>query len=319
QLSHRLDKVFGEDASQSEVFEWVTPAVADVARRGVHATIFAYGQTGTGKTHTMMGDIGEGGLGDRAGIIPRAAAALFETLGAGAAAMSIVRSTVHCSYMQIYGDRVMDMLADGRSGSLAVRETPFSGARGSSKSIFVQGLSEYQVTSAGDVLSLVARGDAARATRATDHNAQSSRSHAILQLALEVESVETGDDAKQSWRLVDLAGSEKWSDSATHDKALASELRAINKSLSALGNCIAALADLATQQQGAAQAEGGRVQSRGSLRSHVPYRDSTLTRLLQDALGGGTRAVVIATASAAASASDETNSTLAFAQRATRV
>ncbi|KAH8082963.1 hypothetical protein JL720_8472 [Aureococcus anophagefferens] len=179
QLSHRLDKVFGEDASQSEVFEWVTPAVADVARRGVHATIFAYGQTGTGKTHTMMGDIGEGGLGDRAGIIPRAAAALFETLGAGAAAMSIVRSTVHCSYMQIYGDRVMDMLADGRSGSLAVRETPFSGgARGSSKSIFVQGLSEYQVTSAGDVLSLVARGDAARATRATDHNAQSRRAAA---------------------------------------------------------------------------------------------------------------------------------------------
>ncbi|KAH8069919.1 hypothetical protein JL721_5456 [Aureococcus anophagefferens] len=302
-------------------------------------------KTGTGKTHTMMGDIGEGGLGDRAGIIPRAAAALFETLGAGAAAMSIVRSTVHCSYMQIYGDRVMDMLADGRSGSLAVRETPFSGARGSSKSIFVQGLSEYQVTSAGDVLSLVARGDAARATRATDHNAQSSRSHAILQLALEVESVETGDDAKQSWRsqfadggdaappsadggaartvirraklsLVDLAGSEKWSDSATHDKALASELRAINKSLSALGNCIAALADLATQQQGAAQAEGGRVQSRGSLRSHVPYRDSALTRLLQarrrhagrrhrDGVGRRERA-------------DETNSTLAFA-RATRV
>ncbi|KAH8060687.1 hypothetical protein JL722_4800 [Aureococcus anophagefferens] len=310
QLSHRLDKVFGEDASQSEVFEWVTPAVADVARRGVHATIFAYGQTGTGKTHTMMGDIGEGGLGDRAGIIPRAAAALFETLGAGAAAMSIVRSTVHCSYMQIYGDRVMDMLADGRSGSLAVRETPFS-ARGSPVH-----LRPGPERVPGHVRGRRPEPRRPRRRRAGDARDGPQRPEQSVPrdpaARAEVESVETGDDAKQSWRsqfadggdaappsadggaartvirraklsLVDLAGSEKWSDSATHDKALASELRAINKSLSALGNCIAALADLATQQQGAAQAEGGRRATRvtATLRFDEVVNDGLLLKKAQ--------------------------------------
>ncbi|KAJ1457859.1 P-loop containing nucleoside triphosphate hydrolase protein, partial [Pelagophyceae sp. CCMP2097] len=294
-VTHALDCVFGEGASQASVFAWCAPAVADVALRGVHATIFAYGQTGTGKTHTMLG---EGPAdGPQAGVIPRAAKALFEALKGK-------KSVVHASYLQIYGDKVSDMLAGG-SAALQVREAP----DGAAQRVFVQGLSEYRVASAADVLALVARGGRARATRATDRNASSSRSHAVLQLSLEVEDASTADRTvlrRAKLSLVDLAGSEKWTDAAAKDDALAGELRAINASLAALGNCIAALADHA----GKPRRDG---------RAHVPYRDSVLTRLLQDALGGGTRAVVIATASASRRAEAETSSTLAFAQRATRV
>ena len=340
-LTHEMDKVFTEGCSQGDVYDWVAPAVEDVAKKGVNATVMAYGQTGTGKTFTMLGAPAApeaGQLPGDAGVIPRAAASLFEALATGSADGTIVRATAHCSYLQIYGDRVQDLLVPdpSKAPALQVREAPSN--LGSKGAVFVRGLSEYQVASAADVLALVARGTKGRATRATRSNEHSSRSHAVLQLALEVESVEKGNDENNDparWSqfaasdvppstaqtpgtagtrtvvrraklsLVDLAGSEKWSDEVAASQQFARELRAINTSLSALGNCIAALADLATE----AHRGGG----------HVPYRDSVLTRLLQDALGGGTRAVVIATASAAQDAYDETASTLAFAQRATRV
>ena len=270
-LTHEMDKVFTEDCSQGDVYDWVAPAVEDVARKGVNAlcgnrpvsmawgarnsistqvnaTVMAYGQTGTGKTFTMLGAPAApeaGQLPGDAGVIPRAAASLFEALATGSADGTIVRATAHCSYLQIYGDRVQDLLVPdpSKAPALQVREAPSN--LGSKGAVFVRGLSEYQVASAADVLALVARGTKGRATRATRSNEHSSRSHAVLQLALEVESVEKGNDENNDparWSqfaasdvppstaqtpgtagtrtvvrraklsLVDLAGSEKWSD-----------------------------------------------------------------------------------------------------------
>lgn len=254
---HVFDEVFREDSSQDDVFRWVEPAVRDVAN-GVNALIMAYGQTGSGKSHTLSG------------IIPRAAHAVFDELKGK-------KNSVHCSQVQIYGDSIEDVFG---GETCVVRDT------------FVQGLSEYEVTTSDDVMALVARG-LKRRTRPNDLNPQSSRSHAVLQLTVQVENDEILRRAKLT--LVDLAGSEKWSAKADECRDLADELRAINLSLSALGNCIAALAEKAT---------------------FIPYRDSCLTRLLRDALSGGTRTRLIATATASSSHLDETASTLAFAQRA---
>ena len=247
-LTHAMDQVFPEDCSQGDVYDWVAPAVEDVAKKGVNATVMAYGQTGTGKTFTMLGAPAApeaGQLPGDAGVIPRAAASLFEALATGSADGTIVRATAHCSYLQIYGDRVQDLLVPdpSKAPALQVREAPSN--LGSKGAVFVRGLSEYQVASAADVLALVARGTKGRATRATRSNEHSSRSHAVLQLALEVESVEKGNDENNDparWSqfaasdvppstaqtpgtagtrtvvrraklsLVDLAGSEKWSD-----------------------------------------------------------------------------------------------------------
>ncbi|KAJ8600399.1 hypothetical protein CTAYLR_001424 [Chrysophaeum taylorii] len=321
-----VDRVFDETASQEAVLEWVKPAIVDVASKGLNATVFAYGQTGSGKSHTM-GFEAATLFGPDAGLVPRAAEALFDALAATR------RSLVHCSFLQIYGDKVLDLLATDDTTNLVVRESRSETAGFDHKRIFVQGLSEYQVTSAADVLGLVARGLRGRATRPTDMNSRSSRSHAILQVAVEVETAcsreerrdDDDDDDDDEWDrasldsaaasspvkqrgggrtvlrraklcLVDLAGSEKWSPAATADAELAAELKAINRSLSALGNCFAALCATA---------------------DHVPYRDSTLTRLLEDALGG--RALVIATVAAGRSSLEETVSTLAFAQRAKNI
>lgn len=324
-LTYEVDKIFGENATHADVFEWVSPAVKDVAQRGINATVLAYGQTGSGKSHTM-GTEGEG-TGPSAGLIPRAAHALFEALDACGAR----RSAVHCSMIQIYGDRVFDALGGsedrtGAGGGLAVREARHD--RGSK--IFVEGLSEYHVASAAEVVALMSRGLCRRVTRPTELNVRSSRSHLVVQLAVEVEGCEDGNNAlwaededsdsdskatdngstkriyglrRAKLSLVDLAGSEKWSMLADSDETLASELKAINKSLSALGNCFAALVENESTDK----------------RRHIPYRDSTLTRLLQDSLGGGSRTLVVANVAAGKDFSEETASTLAFAQRAKNV
>lgn len=309
QLTYVLDRIFDSAAAQSDIFAWVEPAVVDVLR-GFNATIMAYGQTGSGKSYTMGTSKGNDG------IVPRATAAIFRALSEYE---DDSQSVVHCSFMQIYGDKVFDLLSSRSLESLAVREakkTPDADGGGSRKNtVFVQGLSEYHVASAQDVAELVERGLRSRATRPTEMNSRSSRSHAILQLSVQTESHYQDDAGEQEnendsplsppkrrivlrrakLQLVDLAGSEKWSAAADSDSALAGELKAINKSLSALGNCFAAVVE----------------------KKHVPYRDTTLTRLLQDSLGGGTRAIVVATVDAANL--EETASTLAFAQRATKV
>ena len=170
------------------------------------------------------------------------------------------------------------------------------------KEVFVNNLSEFRVSSWDDIFALLKRGEGQRTVRSTEMNSQSSRSHAILQLLVEVHRA--SDDGKTiitkaKLNLVDLAGSEKWNTMGKMQRGQARELVNINKSLSALGNVITALT-----QKG---------------RSHVPYRDSKLTRLLQDALGGNSATTLIATCAPTPDCIEESISTLKFADRASRV
>lgn len=231
------------------------------------------------------------------GVIPRAVESLFEELRAisrhGAAAI------VYCSYMQIYNNDVYDLLQENKQRMkepLAVREM----IKGNSKQVYVSGLSEFRVASLDETLKLLKAGNRNRTIRATEYNEKSSRSHALLQISAEVESRgmegATTIIRRAKLNLVDLAGSEKWDTDVSMGSDRCKELTAINQSLSALGNVISAL----TKPK----------------RTHIPYRDSKLTRLLQDSLGGNTRTVVIATISPSETALDETISTLQFADRA---
>ncbi|KUF83200.1 Kinesin protein [Phytophthora nicotianae] len=311
ELRYSYDRVFNEMTNQSDVFDYLRDGVQQVAQ-GFNCTIFAYGQTGTGKTHTMLGQDLEHHLATTSlspeapessptwGVIPRAIESLFEEL------QSISRhgsaGVVHCSYMQIYNNDVYDLLQENKKrmkDPLAVREM----IKGNAKQIYVSGLSEFRVTNLQETLQLLKTGNRNRAIRATTYNEKSSRSHALLQLAIEVESrgLESATTIirRAKLNLVDLAGSEKWDSAVVTGSDRSKELTSINQSLSALGNVISALVN--------------------PKRTHIPYRDSKLTRLLQDSLGGNTRTVVIATISPSESAVDETISTLQFADRAKSV
>ncbi|KDO35374.1 hypothetical protein SPRG_00223 [Saprolegnia parasitica CBS 223.65] len=303
-VGYTYDAVFGTLTQQDEIYGYLASSVEQVVQ-GFNCTIFAYGQTGTGKTHTMMGPDSMPALVDgntiaaEAGIIPRAVAGLFAelaTIGASGAG-----AVVHCSYMQIYNNQVFDLLQATNvrdQKPLQVREN----IKGNAKHIYVSGISEFRVGSAQDVLDLLQVGGQNRTIRATECNEKSSRSHALLQVNIEVES--RGSESttiirRAKLNLVDLAGSEKWDTDIAMSNDRTRELRNINASLSALGNVIAALTD--------------------KKRTHIPYRDSKLTRLLQDSLGGNTRTIVIATISPSEAAIEETISTLQFAERAKQI
>ncbi|POM75305.1 Kinesin-like protein, partial [Phytophthora palmivora] len=308
ELRYAYDRVFDEKSDQADVFDYLRDGVQQVAQ-GFNCTIFAYGQTGTGKTHTMLGKDLEHHLAMTTacpetpeysqswGVIPRAIESLFEELQSISCHGSA--GVVHCSYMQIYNNDVYDLLQNNKQrmkDPLAVREM----IKGNGKQIYVSGLSEFRVTSLQETLQLLKTGNRNRTIRATSYNEKSSRSHALLQLSIEVESRGLESAAtiirRAKLNLVDLAGSEKWDTEVVTGSDRSKELTSINQSLSALGNVISALVN--------------------PKRTHIPYRDSKLTRLLQDSLGGNTRTVVIATISPSESAIDETISTLQFADRA---
>ena len=252
------------------------------------------------------------------GVVPRAVQDLFAQLssksteGEGEAG---VQYTVYCSFLQIYNEKVHDLLQEATAASpaLAIHEHDVDG-------VYVEGLSEYLVTSATDCLRLVAFGAANRAVRATTYNESSSRSHAILQL--QIERQVSGDTriTRSKLNLVDLAGSERWDMSGPGSAAHTSEMTHINLSLLTLSKCITALAkrDKATAgstspRLGITADEGG-----GPVR-HVPYRESKLTHLLKDALGGNSKTRLVCTLSPAAPSAGESFQTLVFADSAKRV
>ena len=310
QLSCAYDGVLGTQASQADVYE----AVADCAESvvaGYNSTLFAYGQTGSGKTHTMFGPeddariFAPGPVPEVAGVIPRAVRAVFEgaaqLLGSGEAASV----SVFCSFVQVYNETLYDLLQDpGRQHPLALHEDRAHG-------IYVEGLSEYEAGSAGACLKLLRRGEEHRAIRATKMNFVSSRSHSVFQLLVErrappdAKSGAEGVLIRSKLNLVDLAGSEKWKVVSEAGKTMTAghitELQNINLSLHTLGRCISKLAD------------------RAGAGAHVPFRDSKLTRLLQDSLGGNTRTRLLATLAPSPDCVDECISTLKFADRAKQV
>ena len=304
----RFDGVLGSGATQERVYEQhVRPAV-DAALSGINSTVLAYGQTGAGKTHTLFGGLlpeqpppASGGPGESAldGMAARALRQVFESAERAGA-----RLAVSASFLEIYNETLSDLLTTvQKRGEVPTAPQPLVIKEdGNTGEVYVRGLTEVPVHSAEGAARLVRRALRCRSVRSTDMNARSSRSHGVLQLLLEQSAPDAGGHVLRArLSFVDLAGSERVSGgrALTLERQHQKEMSAINTSLSALASCIAAL----TQKS----------------RTHVPYRDSLLTRLLQRSLGGNARTLLIAAVSPAASAVDESLSTLRFADRAKRV
>ncbi len=274
-----FDEVFGLDALQENVYKSVAVQTVEDLFEGFNGTIFAYGQTGAGKSFSMMGDLGDP---DLRGIIPRATRHIFDKIDA---AKMDVSFKVSVSYLEVYREVIRDLL-DTRNSNLAVRE---SKARGT----YVDGCANIMVANEQEVFQVLQLGDAARAVAATNMNAHSSRSHSVLILKVEQQ------DAKGAIRtgvlnLVDLAGSERAGKTGASGQTM-EEAKKINQSLSALSNVISALA------------EG---------KPHIPFRDSKLTRMLQQSLGGNCKTALVVACSPHDDNSSETLSTLRFGARA---
>jgi kinesin family protein 11 len=258
---------------------------------GFNCTIFAYGQTGTGKTYTMSGDMTDtlGILSDDAGIIPRTLYSLFHKL-------EETESTVKCSFIELYNEELRDLLAADDNTKLKIFENEKKGHAAT----LVQGMEETYIDSASSGIKLLQMGSHRRQVAATKCNDLSSRSHTIFTITVLTKRLtDSGEEYVSSGKLnlVDLAGSENIGRSGAENKR-AAEAGLINKSLLTLGRVINALVDKS---------------------AHIPYRESKLTRLLQDSLGGRTKTCIIATVSPSKSNLEETISTLDYAFRAKNI
>jgi kinesin family protein 3/17 len=290
-----FDYVYDQDSTQTEVYDLTAkPAVLSVLE-GYNATLLAYGQTGTGKTYTMEG-FKYNSTDPQRGIVPRSIEDIFKYIESSQNANSTFM--VRGSYLQIYNENLSDLLKIDR-GTLQIREDKERG-------VFVEGLSEWAVRSPAEICSLMQKGESFRATACTKMNDVSSRSHAVFIIIVEqMSSVYEGEEdlGRQikvgKLNIVDLAGSERVRVTGATGKRL-EESKKINQSLSALGNVISALTDK-------------------RLRSHIPYRDSKLTRLLEDSLGGNCKTTMMAMISPAFEAFLESLSSLKFANRAKNI
>uniref|UniRef100_D3ZM20 Kinesin family member 13A n=1 Tax=Rattus norvegicus TaxID=10116 RepID=D3ZM20_RAT len=280
-------------AGQEVVFKCLGEGILEKAFQGYNACIFAYGQTGSGKSFSMMGHA------EQLGLIPRLCCALFQRISLEQNESQTFK--VEVSYMEIYNEKVRDLLdPKGSRQSLKVREHKVLGP-------YVDGLSQLAVTSFEDIESLMSEGNKSRTVAATNMNEESSRSHAVFNIIItqtlyDLQSGNSGEKVSKV-SLVDLAGSERVSKTGAAGERL-KEGSNINKSLTTLGLVISSLAD---------QAAG-----KGK-NKFVPYRDSVLTWLLKDNLGGNSQTSMIATISPAADNYEETLSTLRYADRAKRI
>jgi len=285
------DRSYWIDTKQETMFDDLGKAVVQKGVEGYNGTIFAYGQTGSGKTYSMMGE--EGNL----GLIPRLNIDLFQQLNALKTEKRQYFVTV--SYLEIYNEVIKDLL-NPSDAHLQIREHPDLG-------IYVDGLAEIKATSSNDIQAFIDQGNKVRTVAATKMNERSSRSHSCFTIRISQKTTEElkGGITRESkldsrLNLVDLAGSERAGKTGAAGQQL-KEAGAINLSLSALGNVINALAKA------------------GGANGHIPYRDSKLTRLLQDSLGGNARTIMIAALSPADDNYDETLSTLQYASRAKQI
>ncbi|XP_028435475.1 kinesin-like protein KIF13A isoform X5 [Perca flavescens] len=280
-------------AGQEVVFKCLGEGILENAFQGYNACIFAYGQTGSGKSFSMMGN------GDQPGLIPRLCCSLFERVHREENEGHTFK--VEVSYMEIYNEKVRDLLdPKGSRHSLKVREHKVLGP-------YVDGLSQLAVTNFEDIEVLMSEGNKSRTVAATNMNEESSRSHGVFSIIVtqtlyDLQSGNSGEKVSKM-SLVDLAGSERVSKTGAAGERL-KEGSNINKSLTTLGCVISALAD---QSAGKGKAK------------FVPYRDSVLTWLLKDNLGGNSKTAMIATVSPAADNYEETLSTLRYADRAKRI
>ena len=293
---HRFtfDSIFDMDSLQEDVYNITAKQAVQSVLEGYNSTIFCYGQTGTGKTYTMEGFTYESKNPNR-GIIQRTIQDIFNFIET--TSDENTKFIIRCSFLQIYNENISDLLKSDKK-NLQIREDK-------KKGIYVDLLSEWAVRSPLDLYALLRRGGGTRTTSATYMNDVSSRSHAVFQITVEqmTTDIELKDNKAQikvgKLNLVDLAGSERIRITGTRGQQL-EESKKINKSLSCLGNVINALTD-----------------KKG--KNYIPYRDSKLTRLLQDSLGGNCKTTMIATISPSEDAFSESLSTLYFAQRAKKI
>ncbi|KAJ3845075.1 kinesin 2 [Lentinula raphanica] len=308
--TYPFDLVYGPEADQAMIYHDVVGPMLQQVLEGYNCTLFAYGQTGTGKTYTMQGDLTKTPLGNpsaHAGMIPRALFRLFHQLE-----QSKVDFSVRVSYIELYNEELRDLLATelaapiGSVQPMGMASKDAAKNAGSNIKIFddankrgviIQGIEEVPVKSSADALALLTKGSERRQIAATKFNDHSSRSHSIFSLTVHTkEAGVVGEDLLRIGKLnmVDLAGSENIGRSGAENKR-AREAGMINQSLLTLGRVINALVEKA---------------------QHVPYRESKLTRILQDSLGGRTKTSIIATVSPARSNLEETLSTLDYAMSA---
>ncbi|XP_009792660.1 kinesin-like protein KIN-5D isoform X1 [Nicotiana sylvestris] len=294
-----FDKVFGPTSQQKDLYDSaIWPIVFEVLE-GYNCTIFAYGQTGTGKTYTMEGGGRKknGEFPSDAGVIPRAVRQIFEILEAQNAEYSM-----KVTFLELYNEEITDLLApeectkyvdDKSKKPIALMEDGKGG-------VLVRGLEEEIVSTANEIYKILEKGSAKRRTAETLLNKQSSRSHSIFSITIHIkECTPEGEEMIKCGKLnlVDLAGSENISRSGARE-GRAREAGEINKSLLTLGRVINALVEHS---------------------GHIPYRDSKLTRLLRDSLGGKTKTCIIATISPSVHCLEETLSTLDYAHRAKNI
>ncbi|XVF46438.1 hypothetical protein PTKIN_Ptkin03bG0026800 [Pterospermum kingtungense] len=294
-----FDKVFGPSSQQKELFDLAVSPIVNEVLEGYNCTIFAYGQTGTGKTYTMEGGARKknGEFPSDAGVIPRAVRQIFDILEAQSAEYSL-----KVTFLELYNEEITDLLAPEETTKFVEDKSkkPIALMEDGKGGVFVRGLEEEIVTTANEIYKILEKGSAKRRTAETLLNKQSSRSHSIFSITIHIkECTPEGEEMIKCGKLnlVDLAGSENISRSGARE-GRAREAGEINKSLLTLGRVINALVEHS---------------------GHVPYRDSKLTRLLRDSLGGKTKTCIIATISPSIHCLEETLSTLDYAHRAKNI
>eukprot|EP01061_Rhynchopus_euleeides_P018007 TRINITY_DN29801_c0_g1_i2.p1 TRINITY_DN29801_c0_g1~~TRINITY_DN29801_c0_g1_i2.p1 ORF type:complete len:866 (+),score=393.79 TRINITY_DN29801_c0_g1_i2:153-2750(+) len=283
-----FDSIFGANSEQEDIYEIVgRPVVTDIFK-GYNGTIFVYGQTGSGKSHTMMGPSTDGYCSNPQlkGIIPRVVEQIFVNVENSDPA---VEFSIKVSYVEIYMEKIRDLLEPSKV-NLQLRED-FKGGKG----VYIADATEQYVADPEEIFQLMKDGASNRVVASTQMNDVSSRSHAIFSLSITQKHSVKLDQKTGKLYLVDLAGSEKVGKTKAEGQQL-EEAKLINKSLSSLGQVITALTDKKA--------------------THVPYRDSKLTRLLQDSLGGNSRTSLIICGSMSEYNQHETLSTMRFGQRA---
>nr|KJB32406.1 hypothetical protein B456_005G239700 [Gossypium raimondii] len=291
-----FDHVACETVDQEMLFRMAGLPMVENCLSGYNSCMFAYGQTGSGKTYTMLGEIEDLEVkpSTQRGMTPR----IFEFLFARIQAEEEIRRdeklkyNCKCSFLEIYNEQITDLL-DPSATNLLLREDV-------KKGVYVENLTEFEVQTVSDILKLLSQGSLNRKVASTNMNRESSRSHSVFTCVIESrwEKDSTTNLRFARLNLVDLAGSERQKTSGAEGERL-KEAASINKSLSTLGHVIMILVDVANGKQ-----------------RHVPYRDSKLTFLLQDSLGGNSKTMIIANVSPSICCAIETLNTLKFAQRA---
>lgn len=276
--SFKFDHVFPEATTQMDIYRRVALPVVDKVLNGYNGTIFAYGQTGTGKTYTMSGYHKSD---DLKGIIPNTFSHIFSQIARSNDKTFVVTVT----YVEIYNEDIRDLLS--KNNKLEIREIPQLG-------VYIKDLMGCPVSSVESMIDLMNRGNTNRITRSTMMNDVSSRSHAIFSIRIEMKDRVTNKSTTGKLNLVDLAGSERLAKTQATGERLR-EASSINQSLSVLGNVISALVD--------------------GKSTHIPYRNSKLTRLLKDSLGGNSKTAMIAMLSPSELDYEESLCTLRYASR----